>query len=106
MLAVRSPHQVADVGVVALCSLDSSFRRGFVKINLVLSGDIADVGDVLAVRTPCRSPFVCSGSLGDVPGDSLAHRHVEDLTTGRHGCPLSVRRDAESTALHLLQFGT
>ena len=106
MLAVRGPHQVADIGVVVLGGLDGRSGRGFIKINLVLTGGIADVSDVFPVGTPGSRPLVGTGSLGDIPGDALAHRNVEDLSAGDHSSPLAVRRDAESTAGDLLQLGT
>ena len=115
MLAVRGPHQVADVGVVTLRGLDRGLGGGVVEIDLVLSGDIADVGDPLAVRAPGSAALVGSGGVGDIPCDTLAHRDVEDLAADCRDSPLAVRGNADAataakaasaTALHLLVFGT
>ena len=106
MLAVRSPHQVADVGVVVLGSLDSGSGSGLIEIDLVLSGLVTDVGDILSVRTPGCSPLVGTGGLGDIPCDTLANRNVENLSTCGHSSPLSIRRDTESTAGDFLKLGT
>ena len=106
MLTVRCPHQVADVGVITLGGLDGGLGSCLIEIDLVLTGLVADVGDVLTVGAPSCSPLVGSRSLGDVPCDSLAHRNVEDLTTGGDSGSLAISRDAESPSGDLLQFRT
>ena len=106
MLGIRSPEQVADIGVVILCGLDCGSSGRIIKIDLVLTGNIADVGDILAVRAPCGAPLIGPGGLGDIPGDSLSNGDVEDFTTSGNSGPLAIRRDTETTSGYLLQLRT
>ena len=105
MLGIRSPEQVADISVVILCGLDCGSSGRIIKIDLVLTGNIADVGDILAVRAPCGAPLIGPRGLGDIPGDSLSNGDVEDFTTSGNSRPLAIRRDTKPRPVTFFSSG-
>ena len=110
MLAVRTPLEVTDVGVIVLGDLDRLATGGdIVEVDLGLPCSVTYEGDVLSVRTPVGAALVRARGLGDVPRDALSDRHVEEFSAGCDGHSLAVRGKAERRAAFLADihpFGT
>ena len=82
MLAVRSPAQGADVGVVFLGELLGGAGLYIIEVKLGFSGGISNPGYPFAVRAPLGVTVVGVRAAGEVTGNALAHRHVEYFSAG------------------------
>ena len=101
LTTVGAPLKVTDVGVVVLGQLDGLITVNGTHPNLGLARLVADVGDILAVRTPLGIALVHTGSVGNVAGHTMLGGHIKYLATGTDGNTAAIGRQTAATQVVL-----
>lgn len=75
--------------------LGLAHSQGVDDVDLLLAGAVRDVGDLPAVGRPAGPLVVSSGGAGEVAGDPLLDRRVEEVAAGREDRALSLGREGD-----------
>ena len=105
LLAVRTPDERPDVGVVLLRQLHRFRAVCRLQVKLRLARPVGNVGNPLAVGRPSCLALVCTRCARQVLRHPLRSRHVEHLATGRHRHTLAIGRQAGSRHVRRTRLG-
>ena len=97
--AVRTPHQLADVGVVVFSQLDRFSAFGGLQPDFSFSGPVADIGDVFSVRAPNCIALVGPRSTSNVAGYSFICRNIKHFAASSYRYPVSVGRKTDCSQI-------
>ena len=106
-LAVGTPTEAADVGVVACGQLDGFASFSGLQVDFSFTRAVGDVGYVSSVRTPVGFAFVGAGGTGNVARYTFCGGHVEYFATCGYGQAFTVGRKSGCGHIvgYMLLFG-